>query len=653
MATRRIAWLHRKRPNRIARAAGAGALLLSLGAGSDSIRSFAGLGTGEPEKIPTNIEAATPSKIDRLWAAPYGLTGGGVVIGAWDEGIVQASHPDLAGRVTAAETGTVSGHSTHVAGTLVGSGFAMPTAKGMAPGSTLLSYGYFGDVLGQQAAAQSSHGMAVSNHSWNYAAGWVYNRYGGGKWVWYGGAGNTKDPDFGAYDYVAQGWDKLVAERGLIIVKSSGNDRSDTGAGSAPHYHIGDSSTLHTDWHGPDGDYDSIGQIGAAKNLITVGAVDAAGGMTAFSAWGPTDDGRIKPDIVATGVSLYSTWLNNGYTWLSGTSMSTPVVSGAVALIVERYRAIAKGQTPAPHLVKALLAHSARDLGNKGPDYVYGWGLLDAQAAVSLVNDGVGPERRIEAASVTNGAEQSLALVVPASTPRLKVTIAWTDPPAVPGAAKALVNDLDLELIAPDGTVHYPYSLAGLTNPSAPATAVAPNRVDNIEQVVVESPAAGAWQARVKGKTVLGMQEYALVNGAVPAAGTALLSISINQGAVEVPSRDVTVSLRGSSEAGVSGYYLSESPASPSAADFTPVPTATTYQTDLSYTLSAGGGNKTVYAWLRDPTGNISAQASETVTLAAGQSVGGGGAVDAGVLILMCMALLLRAPACRAGTARL
>ncbi|MFZ5594092.1 MAG: S8 family serine peptidase [Pseudomonadota bacterium] len=606
-----------------------------------------GVSLGKPEKIPTNVEAATPSKIDRLWAAPYGLTGSGVVIGAWDEGIVQASHPDLAGRVTVAEEGTVAGHSTHVAGTLIGSGFAMPSAKGMAPGGTLLSYDYYGDVLGQQAMAQSSYGMAVSNHSWNYAAGWVYNRYGGGKWVWYGGAGNAKDPDFGAYDYVAQGWDKLVAERGLIVVKSAGNDRSDTGAGSAPHYHIGDSTTLHIDWHGPDGDYDSIGQIGAAKNLITVGAVDAAGGMTAFSAWGPADDGRVKPDIVATGAGVYSTWLNNGYTWLSGTSMSTPVVSGAVALIVERYRVVAKGQTPAPHLVKALLTHSARDLGNKGPDYVYGWGMLDAQAAVGLIDDGVGPGRRIDTGSVTDGTEQSFSLVVPASTPRLKMTIAWTDPPAVPGAAKALVNDLDLELVAPDGTIYYPYSLAGLTNPSAPATAVGPNRVDNIEQVVVEAPVAGTWRARVRGAVVRGSQDYALVNGAASAAGTALLSISINQGAAEVPSRDVTVSLRGSSEAGVSGYYLSENPALPSAADFTPVPTATTYQTDLSYTLSAGGGNKTVYAWLRDPAGNISAQASETVTLTAGQGAGGGGAID--VMMLACIGAVWLVKACGTG----
>lgn len=622
-------------------------LLLSLGAGGDSPRGS----SGEPEKIPANVEAAAPSKIDRLWAAPYGLSGRGVVIGAWDEGIVQASHPDLTGRVTLAETGTIAGHSTHVAGTLIGSGFAMPAAKGMAPGSTLLSYDYYGDVLGQQLAAQSSYGMVVSNHSWNYAAGWVYNRYGGGKWVWYGGAANTKDPDFGAYDYIAQAWDKLVADRGLIIVKSAGNDRGDKGAGSSLHYHIGDSATLHTDWHGPDGDYDSIGQIGAAKNLITVGAVDQAGGMTAFSAWGPTDDGRVKPDIVANGVSIYSTWLNNGYNWLSGTSMSTPVVSGAVALIVERYRAIANGETPSPHLVKALLAHSAQDLGNKGPDYVYGWGMLDAEAAVILVNDGVGPGRRIESGRVTGNAQQTYSLTVPASTPSLKVTIVWTDPPAAPGAPKALVNDLDLELVAPDGRVYHPYSLAGLTNPSAPATAVGPNRVDNIEQVVVEAPVAGSWQARVNGTAVRGSQDYVLVNSAAPVASAASLSISINQGAIEVPSRDVTVSLRGSSEVGVSGYHLSENSAPPSATNFTPVPTAASFQSDLPYTLSAGGGNKTVYAWLRDASGNVSAQTSETVTLAAVQSAGGGGAVD--VLVLAWLGAVWWARVCRAGIARL
>lgn len=597
----------------------------------------------EPDKIPNNVEAAAASKVDRLWTAPYNLSGSGVVIGAWDEGAAQASHPDLTGRVTVAEGSTVSGHATHVAGTLIGSGFASPMARGMAPGASLLSYDYYGDTLGQQVEAQASKGMALSNHSWNYAAGWQYNRYGGGKWVWYGGAKNTREPDFGAYGHVTRLWDQLVADHALIVVKSAGNDRSDTGAGNAPHYHIGDSSTLYTDEHAPDGDYDSIGLVGVAKNVITVGAVDQAGGMTAFSSWGPTDDGRIKPDIVADGVGLYSTYLNNGYTRLSGTSMSTPTVSGAVALIIERYRAKTNGQTPSPHMVKALLAHTAQDLGNKGPDYSYGWGLLDAQAATGIVSAGVGDGRRMDTGSVTDGTEQVLPLAVPEATPRLKVTIAWTDLPGAPDAAKVLVNDLDLELIAPNGVIYYPYSLAGLANPAAPAIASGPNRVDNIEQVEVDTPMAGAWQVKVKGIKVQGGQAYALVSS-LPITGSASLaqvSININQGATEVSSRNVTVSLNGSSDVGVSGYYLTEHPTPPSDADFTPIPIATSYQASLPYTLSAGGGNKTVYAWLRDATGNISPAASDTVNLAATETAGGGGAFDMAALICMGMAAWL------------
>ena len=383
----------------------------------------------------------------------------------------------------------------------------------MAPDATLLSHDFYGNLLAEQRAAWSTYGMVLANHSWDYAAGWLYDRYDDGLWVWYGGAGNEKDPDFGAYTSITRAWDELVVDTGLILVKSSGNDRNDYGAGNSAHHHSGEPDKLYTDYHAPDGDYDSIGALAVAKNLITVGAVDDAGEMTAFSGWGPTDDGRVKPDLVANGLGVYSTDLGGGYTVKSGTSMSTAVVTGSLALVVERHQAL-YGEAPSPARAKALLVNTARDLGNPGPDYVYGWGLLDTWAAVNVVNasalstDGW----PLRAGFLSSGASQTFDLEVPEGLEELRVTLAWTDLPGQAGAARALVNDLDLELIDPDGVVHYPYSLAGKQDPAAPASATGPNRVDNVEQVRVSSPLAGRWQVRLQGASVSGSQAWDLVS---------------------------------------------------------------------------------------------------------------------------------------------
>jgi len=134
------------------------------------------------------------------------------------------------------------------------------------------------------------------------------------------------------------------------------------------------------------GGYDTITTVSSAKNVLAVGAVSDAvyGGqrnvssasMTSFSAWGPTDDGRVKPDIVASGIALYScTAVSDvSYASYSGTSMATAVVSGAAALLVEYHNSLFPGQYMRSCMLKGLILHSADDLGPAGPDYQYGWG---------------------------------------------------------------------------------------------------------------------------------------------------------------------------------------------------------------------------------------------------------------------------------------
>ncbi len=463
--------------------------------------------------VPTNADAAALSRVDLVGADLPGLNGAGVTVGIWDEGLVQADHPDLAGRVVTVDNAPVSGHATHVAGTIAGTGLSAPAARGMAPGAQLLSYDFFADVIAEQRNARAAYGMVLANHSWDLATGWLFDRYGDGYWVWYGGAGQVEDGRFGAYTSVTRQWDALVADTGLILVKSAGNDRIDFGAGAMPHHHAGDPSTLYTDYHKPDGDYDSIGEIGSAKNLITVGAVDDQGRMTSFSGWGPTDDGRVKPDLVANGTGLYSDDLGSGHASRSGTSMSTPVVTGVLALLVEQYRLLLGGD-PGPALARALLVNSARDLGPPGPDYRYGWGLVDAWAAMSVIDAAAaGGGWPLRQGVIGAGGRRQFDLEVPAGLDELRLTLAWVDPPAAAGAARALVDDLDLRLLAPDGSPYYPYSLAGKADPAAPATATGPNRVDNLEQVRVAAPAPGLWRVEVTAAPDLqASQAWALVS---------------------------------------------------------------------------------------------------------------------------------------------
>lgn len=172
----------------------------------------------------------------------------------------------------------------------------------------------------------------------------------------------------------------------MIVDTAAGNDRNDDGDQTG-HRHAGEPYTLNYDYHPSDGIYDCIDQIGSSKNVITVGAVSNNGAMTSYSSFGPADDGRIKPDLVANGDALTSTCPTSTYCTRGGTSMATPVVSGAVALIAQR-DAQEMGTDPTPEMIKALLTGSAFELGANGPEYSYGWGLMNGRSAVDLVENG-------------------------------------------------------------------------------------------------------------------------------------------------------------------------------------------------------------------------------------------------------------------------
>jgi len=216
-------------------------------------------------------------------------------------------------------------------------------------------------------ATAAAGGLKVSQHSYGYITGW---RQFGSDWYWYGDVSisATEDYGFGFYSSATRSWDEIAHNApNYLIVKSAGNDRGEGPAPGSFHYYwdgiawTGSNATRQID--GGANGYDCIPHRGNAKNILTVGAVTSSGAMSSFSSWGPTDDGRVKPDVVAKGVSVYSTMelSNNDYDYLSGTSMSGPMVSGSTGLLLQHQQNLHPGEDLLSSTVKGLIIHSADD----------------------------------------------------------------------------------------------------------------------------------------------------------------------------------------------------------------------------------------------------------------------------------------------------
>lgn len=481
-----------------------------------------------------NARAAATSSLPALLERTP-LTGRGVLIGQWDEGAARASHVDLIKRVATRDGAPLSKHATHIAGTIVGSGVLDAAARGMASDAALWSYRWDWDVLEERAAAPF---VSVSAHAYGVALGWAPAGEGcdGGP-TFFGGA-DAEDRAFGAYGKSAAELDRMIHETGSISVWAAGNERMDAGpAEDTPHFHYPDCATEQRDRHADEASavFGTLGGAIAAKNVIAVGATaDVEGAAVApelivplsFSSFGPTDDGRIKPDLAASGETLYSASAeaDDAYGVFGGTSSSAAVVAGGIALLIEHYRAATDGRDPSAAEMKALLVHGAREAGaHEGPDYGLGYGLFDVAAAAELLS---AAGDRLRSAALEDGATIQLTTAALDPGTPLRVTLAWLDPPASDdtGEGRALINDLDVALIAPDGAaVFYPWRL-DRDQPAAPARRDAVNAVDTVEQVDVAASAnvwSGAWTVRVR-------SDHALSRGA-PQAFALAASIALTR----------------------------------------------------------------------------------------------------------------------------
>lgn len=418
-----------------------------------------------------NVEAAQTTGTDKLYSGGglgLSLSGQGYTIAIWDGGAVRGSHELLSGKVTQRDNATsYDDHPTHVAGTMVGKSLSGQgaQARGMAYDANLDAYDWNNDL--NEMASAANNGLLVSNHSYGY----TFNEQLRGKY-----GTDTRDTD-----------DLLYNAPYYTVVAAAGND----GTTAYGYERTGDDR------------YNLLtAGMSTAKNNIVVAAVNPVANyngpnsvqMSSFSSWGPTADNRVKPDISADGVNLWSSVAssNTSYGFMSGTSMASPNTSGSLILLQQLSNNLFNQSMKAATL-KAVILNTAKATGaNNGPDPKYGFGLLDMEGAAQLLLDyeeDKGPFA--DELTLNNGATYTQTVTATGNGP-IKVTIAWTDPAPsnISGfyTGKVLVNDLDMRITEGNNT-YYPWRLGNTY--SSPAVNDGDNSVDNVEKIEIPNPVAG------------------------------------------------------------------------------------------------------------------------------------------------------------------
>lgn len=401
---------------------------------------------------------------------PYALSGKDVIVGEWD-GSGAAQHIDYDARHVAMEpfvSGSNGNHATHVAGTVLSAGIRNPEAMGMAPKASLFSWDFGGFITNEMDSGARKQGIEITQNSYGY------------------GASFDNCTRRASYDGNSSAIDQLVIKYPhLLHVFAAGNSRSSNCLS-------GGYGTVHSGYQ-------------AGKNTLVVAAVTRLDGNSSFHGYGPMKDGRLKPEVSAVGVDVYSTFPFDNYQGgYNGTSMACPGTSGTAALIYELYERSAGSQPPA-HLIKALMSNGADDIGRPGPDYQFGFGRINAGRTAAILDKG---QYRVSGISQGNTWVDSIRIgQVPQ---QLKVMLCWDDPQAAASASKTLVNDLDLMLITPSGDTILPW----VCNPSsftANATRLR-DTLNNIEQVTLDTAQTGTYRLVVSAPRVTGSTQNFSVN---------------------------------------------------------------------------------------------------------------------------------------------
>lgn len=420
------------------------------------------------------------------------LDGEGMQVGVWDAGVARTTHQEYDVRATNADgSEDVDSHATLVTGSIISSGIKKE-AKGVAYRANALSHDWTRDKLEVTEAA--ANGLLLSNHSYGIKTDRVPD--------WY----------FGSYIKVAQDWDRIMFNAPYYLMVSAAGNAQNRNDNELPMY--GTSR---------DG-YDVMLGFTLSKNGLTVAGantkMDRKGNLkeasvSAYSSFGPVDDGRIKPDLAGDGSSILSTSAtnNSSYNVSSGTSMATPGVTGAL-LLLQQYNEQLYGYYLKAATLKGLALHTADDVDAKGPDYKMGWGILNAKTAAQvLLNKEF--TTHISEDSLKEGETFTMTIEAKGNE-TLTASISWTDPESeylnrgiLNDKTAALVNDLDIR-ISQDGKTFLPWKL----NPAkASASAVrGDNLVDPFERIEIPN-ASGSYNITVAHKGALknGAQDFSLI----------------------------------------------------------------------------------------------------------------------------------------------
>jgi len=513
----------------------------------------------EWSKLPTiyisaNLEIAKVLRNDFLWnggVAGLSLSGENQIIGYWDADQPRVTHQEYSGRVSFidSESGSDDNHATQMVGTMVATGVEA-IARGMANAAEVEAYNWNNDIGEMALAAADS--LTSSAHPYADIAGWTTaSNICGDGFTWYSleSENSSKAYQFGYYDSKAQEWDSVAyLAPNYLIVKAVGNSRG-TGPESQPvkHWKVDENlncfedSTSVRQINGAENGFESLAGSSVSKNVLVVGGVESSvddfSDLSSISpidgsGFGPTDDGRIKPDLVApSGAYTSSSVSDNSYSISSGTSSSTAAVSGSVALIREHYQNL-NTDTLTSASIRALLAHSADDVGQKGPDYKMGWGMMNTERAVRFLSANTSNfEKAVLKDTVLNDGNSIQISYQHNTFQPLIVTLAWTDPKGeVPVSGDdpsniILINDVDIQLTDPNSTVFSPWML-DKDNPEDEAT-TGDNDVDNIEQIVISNPVSGEYTITISHEGALqsGSQRFSvLISEAEPRIQSSTIS---------------------------------------------------------------------------------------------------------------------------------
>ena len=443
---------------------------------------------GNPVFINTksNIESGQLIKANELYnggSINANITGTGMIVGIWDGGQVRATHELLSGKVTMQPSQTVTSvagdnHMTHVSGTIVGKDIAN-SARGIAYSATSKNYDWNNDQT--EMAAFATDGFLISNHS--YGMG---NEPTQAQWT------------FGAYNDTANEWDALLKNAPFYLpFVAAGNEQMSNGSGKT----------------GALQGYDVITGSSASKNVITVGAVNADRTMSDYSNFGPTDDGRIKPDICARGTGINSSQATNDTAYSgsgldsSGTSYASPAAAAAGLLLQQYYYSLNNSYMKAS-MLKALMLHSADDAGNPGPDLKFGWGILNIERAAQIIKDAKTTGKARMHTFTTNPANNSSSEIsingtgTPGlGTGEIKASICWTDDEGpiqtaangVDPTASRLVYNFDMKFRRQtpfiQNSTYKAFTMATATNVATLGTDWFQNNVDNYRQTYIPAGA--------------------------------------------------------------------------------------------------------------------------------------------------------------------